>query len=105
MGELLNMTGPELVLAALVTLLCVGGLLLPSAGNMIGQLFLGQDPAVLRWRKRLAEVRARRREQRLATKAAKRERKRKRREAALIRKATRRVSSSARVQTTPDPRG
>ena len=103
MGELFDMTRAEVVLAALVTLLCVGGLLLPSAGNMIGQLFMGEDPAVLRWRKKLAEVRARRREQRLARKAAQRERKRKRREAALIRKATRRVSSSARAASTPDP--
>ncbi len=87
MGELLDMTWAEWLLTTVATLLCVGGLLLPAAGNLIGQAFMGEDPAVLRWRKKMAEVRAHRRAQRLARKAQKRARKRARKEAAHARKA------------------
>ena len=87
MGELLEMTRAEWLLTAVATLLCVGGLLLPAAGNLIGQAFMGEDPAVLRWRTKMAEVRAHRRDQRLARKALKRARKRARKEAARARKA------------------
>ena len=104
MSELLEMTRDEVLLATLVTMLCVGGLLLPQGGNMIGQALMGEDPAVLGWRKKLVDVRARRREQRLERQAAKRKRKRERREMAMARKATRQSGTSAKATATPESR-
>ena len=58
MGELLHMTGDEWLLVVVATILCVGGLLLRSVGNLLGEFFMGEDPAVRRWRGRWAERRA-----------------------------------------------
>ncbi len=102
MGELLELTRDEWLLAALATVLCVGGLLLPKAGNLLGQLFMGEDPAVLRWRRKRAEMRDRRREQRLARKALKRARKRARKDAARARKAARAAGNTPDVTPAPD---
>ena len=89
MGELLHMTGDEWLLVVVATALCIGGLLLRSAGNLLGELFMGEDPAVRRWRVRWAERRAEKRGLRAARKNERRQRKRLRRERALARKLAR----------------
>ncbi|GEM_PF-2939828 len=86
MSELLQMTTDEWLLFAVATLLCVGGLLLPMAGNLLGRMFLGEDPAVRNWRQKLAERRALRRQMRAQRRAEKKRKKAERKARRLARK-------------------
>ena len=83
MSELLEMTRDEWLLVLVATALSVGGLLLRSIGNLLGQIFLGEDPVVRRWRSRWMERREHKRAQRKARKELRREKKRLRRQRAL----------------------
>ena len=80
MNELIHMTRAEWVLFAVVTVLCVVGLLLPKFGNQLGHFFLGDDPTVVVWRNKWAKRRQQGRERRLARRAARKARKAEKRE-------------------------
>ena len=100
--ELLEMTTDEWLLFAVATVLCVGGLLLPKAGNLLGRMFLGEDPAVRdwrgKWRKRRELRRAMRAERRALKRRRKAERKAKKKAAKAAKKAAK-ISGAA----VPDP--
>lgn len=53
------MTGIEWAVVALATAVCVVGSLLPKAGNLLGRLFLGEDPLLARWKQARQERRER----------------------------------------------
>ncbi len=69
------MTGIEWAVVALATAVCVIGSLLPKLGNLLGRLFLGEDPLLARWKHARQERRERARaalqEKREARKAKK----------------------------------
>ena len=73
--QLSRMTADEWALFCVATVLCVGGLLLPKAGNLLGRAFLGEDPAVKTWRQKWAQRRALRRQMRADRRAEKRRQK------------------------------
>lgn len=87
LNELQQMTADEWLLFAVATVLCVGGLLLPKVGNMLGRAFLGEDPAVRSWRGRWQARRQMRRQMRAERKAEKRRRKAARKARRLARDA------------------
>lgn len=89
------MTTDEWLLFAVATVLCVGGLLLPKAGNLLGQAFLGEDPAVKTWRTKWRERRDLGRAQRAERRAAKKLRKAERRAQKAAKKALRTGSVDA----------
>ena len=53
------MTGVEWAVFALATSVCLLGSLLPKLGNLLGRLFLGEDPLLARWKQARAERRLR----------------------------------------------
>lgn len=78
MQELLGlaaMTTIEWAVVVLATALSVGGLLLQPLGNAIGRWWLGEDPAVRRWRDAWSQRRRERREERTTRRERKRQRK------------------------------
>lgn len=95
MAELLELTTPEWLMVAVATAICVGGLLLPKVGNLLGLAFLGEDPAVTRWRAAWAERRKHQRALRQARRNEKRARKLQRQEAARVRKVDARRGQSS----------
>ncbi len=73
-----NMTGIEWTVVFLTTAVCLLGAVLPMLGNLLGRLFLGEDPLLARWKqarqvRRTATIAARqaKREAKKAQKAAK----------------------------------
>ena len=87
LNELSQMTADEWALFCVATVLCVGGLLLPKAGNMLGRAFLGEDPAVKSWRQKWQARRELRRSVRAARRAEKKRRKAERKAKRAARKA------------------
>jgi hypothetical protein len=86
LDDLAQLTPDEWLVVAVATILCVGGLLLPMAGNLLGQLFLGEDPAVRNWRQKWLARREQKRALRSTRKAEKRRRKAARKAKRLARK-------------------
>lgn len=72
---LAQVTAVEWGVVGLATSTCLLGALLPAIGNLLGRLFLGEDPLLARWKaaraQRRIEVRAARQLRREAKKAAK----------------------------------
>ncbi|MSP91918.1 MAG: hypothetical protein EXR79_09000 [Myxococcales bacterium] len=72
---LAQVTAVEWGVVALATSTCLLGALLPAIGNLLGGLFLGEDPLLERWKHaralRRLEVRAVRQQRRDAKRAAK----------------------------------
>lgn len=73
-----NLTPIEWTVVLVTTAVCLLGAVLPMLGNLLGRLFLGEDPLLARWRtarqaKHALAVQNRqlRREQKKARKAAK----------------------------------
>jgi hypothetical protein len=68
--ELLSQLTPvEWAVIGLATATCLLGALLPTIGNLLGRLFLGEDPLLARW----AHARAERKARLIAARNAKRE--------------------------------
>ena len=68
--DLSQLTGIEWAVIALATVVCLLGSLLPMIGNLLGRLFLGEDPLLARW----AQARLDRRRAQQAKAEARRER-------------------------------
>ncbi len=45
-----DMTGIEWAVVLLATAICLLGAVLPMLGNLLGRLFLGEDPLLARWK-------------------------------------------------------
>lgn len=59
LNDIWHMTGVEWAVFALATAVCLLGSLLPKLGNLLGRLFLGEDPLLARWKQARAERRER----------------------------------------------
>lgn len=73
-----QMTGIEWAVVLITVAVCLLGAVLPTLGNLLGRLFLGEDPLLTRWRdaraarkEKAAGVRLARREAKKAKKAQK----------------------------------
>lgn len=64
-----NLTALEWTVVAVTTAVCLLGAVLPALGNLLGRLFLGEDPLLARWK----QARQVRRTATLAARLAKRE--------------------------------
>ncbi len=64
-----HMTGIEWAVVFLATAVCLLGAVLPMLGNLLGRLFLGEDPLLARWK----QARQARREATIAARQIKRE--------------------------------
>ena len=84
------MTGIEWAVVLVATAVCLLGAGLPMLGNLLGRLFLGEDPLLARWK----QARQVRRATTIATRQAKREAK----------KAQRGAKAALRAKTTPHER-
>ena len=82
-----SMTGIEWAVVFLATAVCLLGAVLPMLGNLLGRLFLGEDPLLARWK----QARQARRVNAVATRQVKREAKK----AAKAAKALRVAESKA----------
>lgn len=72
-----SMTGVEWAVVALATAVCLLGAVLPALGNLLGRLFLGEDPLLARWK----QARQARKQAAVALRLAKREAKKARKNA------------------------
>lgn len=52
-----EMTSTEWAVVAVAMAICLLGSLLPRIGNLLGRLFLGEDPLLARWRQQRVERR------------------------------------------------
>lgn len=75
MAELFLLTPIEWTVVALATAICLLGSLLPKIGNLLGRLFLGEDPLLARWKAARLVQRERAQAQRLLRREAKKQRK------------------------------
>lgn len=75
LAELRNLTALDWTVVAIATAVSLLGALLPRIGNLLGRLFLGEDPLVARWKILSAARRSEAKVQRLARKEAKRQQK------------------------------
>jgi hypothetical protein len=66
-----NMTAIEWAVVCIATAVCLLGAVLPMLGNLLGRLFLGEDPLLARWK----QARQVRRADTIAARQAKRENK------------------------------
>ena len=64
-----NLTGVEWAVVVITIAVCLLGAVLPTLGNLLGRLFLGEDPLLARWR----DARATRKAQALVARQARRE--------------------------------
>ncbi len=64
-----NLTGIEWAVVLIATAVCLLGAVLPMLGNLLGRLFLGEDPLLARWK----QARKDRRTATIAARQAKRE--------------------------------
>lgn len=55
--ELLQLSLIDWFVVGLATFTCLVGALLPRIGNLLGRLFLGEDPLLARWRQQRVERR------------------------------------------------
>ncbi len=76
-----DMTGIEWAVVLLATAICLLGAVLPTLGNLLGRLFLGEDPLLARWK----QARQVRRTATLAARQAKREAKKAQKAAKALR--------------------
>lgn len=75
LDELRQLTPIEWAVVAIATAICLTGALLPRIGNLLGRLFLGEDPLLARWAHARAERKARLHAERLAKREARRQKK------------------------------
>ncbi len=73
--ELGELTSIEWAVVAVSTAICLLGSLLPKIGNLLGKLFLGEDPLLARWQAQRAVRKASALLERKARKEAAKERK------------------------------
>lgn len=73
--ELGELTSIEWAVVAVSTAICLLGSLLPKIGNLLGKLFLGEDPLLARWQAQRAVRKASAQQERKARKEAGKERK------------------------------
>lgn len=77
------LTGIEWTVVFLATAVCLLGAVLPTLGNLLGRLFLGEDPLLARWK----QARAARKVATIAARQAKRETKKAQKAAKALRRA------------------
>lgn len=66
-----NLTGIEWAVVLIATAVCLLGAVLPMLGNLLGRLFLGEDPLLARWKQTRKERRTATVAARLANREAK----------------------------------
>jgi hypothetical protein len=95
LAELRNLTALDWLVVAIATSVSLLGALLPRIGNLLGRLFLGEDPLVARWKILSAARRSEAKVQRLARKEAKRQQK--------LQRAAGKAQQAAQVQVQAPP--
>ena len=73
--ELSQLTPIEWTVVTVSTAVCLLGSLLPKIGNLLGKLFLGEDPLLARWQAQRAQRKADASAERKARKEVAKERK------------------------------